>query len=41
MAVSHSPIKEVVLMITYSELFQLGLLIVGIVSLCVTIIRKK
>ena len=41
MAVSHSPIKEVALMITYSELFQLGLLIVGIVSLCVTIMRKK
>ena len=41
MAVSHSPIKEVTLMITYSELFQLGILIVSILTLCVTIIRKK
>ena len=31
---SHSHIKGVVLMLTYSELFQLGLLVVAIVALC-------
>ena len=28
-------------MITYSELFQFSLVIIGIISLCVTIMRKK
>lgn len=28
-------------MVTYSELFQLGILIVSIITLCVTITRKK
>lgn len=41
MAVSHSLIKGVTLMVTYSELFQLGILIVSIITLCVTITRKK
>ena len=41
MAVSHTPIEEVTLMVTYSELFQLGILIVSILTLCVTITRKK
>ena len=41
MAVGHSLMKGVTLMVTYSELFQLGLLIVSIITLCVTVTRKK
>jgi hypothetical protein len=41
MAVSHTPIKEVTLMVTYSDLIQLGILIIGIISLCVDIKRNK
>ncbi len=33
--------KKVTLMITYSELFQFGILIVSIITLCVTIMRRK
>jgi hypothetical protein len=40
-AVSHTPRREVVLMVTYSDLIQIGILIVGILGLILQITKRK